>query len=96
MTRFVVAVVFQITHGHVVSDFKDRFVKIAEDSNAGFSQLMKPGRFLVDSFPIRVYTLPEWQQKYSDSRFDLEKYDFFLTGCQVWNSRRQGKRFKVS
>ncbi|KAF9816980.1 hypothetical protein IEO21_03745 [Rhodonia placenta] len=57
--RFVVAVVLQITHGRAVYDCQDPFVKIAEDVSNDFSELIKPGRFLVDSFPILRFT-PGW------------------------------------
>lgn len=51
-SRFVAAVVFQISHGHEVKDFEDRFVRLAEETTHDFSLAAQPGQHLVDSLPL--------------------------------------------
>lgn len=56
---FVAAVVFQISHGHEVKDFEDRFVRLAEETTHDFSLAAQPGQHLVDSLPL-LKRIPDW------------------------------------
>jgi len=52
-------VILKISHGYNVKDDGDPLVEMADRAMCNMSDVMIPGRFLVDVFPILRY-LPEW------------------------------------
>lgn len=46
------AVVLKLAYGWTVHDSKDRFVTLMEDAFVVQSHIVKPGKWLVDVFPI--------------------------------------------
>ena len=50
--RNAAAVIMHIAYGYTVKDFDDYFVTLAEECMRIASLAMKPGAWLVDSFPI--------------------------------------------
>lgn len=47
----------EITYGMDVKSHEDKFLQAAEHAMACGERVMVPGAFLVDTFPIRLFTL---------------------------------------
>ncbi|EED81970.1 predicted protein [Postia placenta Mad-698-R] len=55
-SRFIAAILFQITHGQQIENFDHILVKLAEQVNEDFSHVVRPGSFLVDTIFVSMST----------------------------------------
>lgn len=44
--------IFEISHGHVVKDDSDALLTVAQQVDHDFAEMVVPGAFLVDVFPV--------------------------------------------
>ncbi|KAJ4475728.1 cytochrome P450 [Lentinula aciculospora] len=51
--------IFEISHGHIVKDEKDALLSVAQQVDHDFAEMVVPGAFLVDIFPILRH-IPVW------------------------------------
>ncbi|KAJ3780712.1 cytochrome P450 [Lentinula aff. detonsa] len=51
--------IFEISHGHVVKDENDALLSVAQQVDHDFAEMVVPGAFLVDVFPILRH-IPSW------------------------------------
>ncbi|KXN84793.1 O-methylsterigmatocystin oxidoreductase [Leucoagaricus sp. SymC.cos] len=56
---YVAALVFNASHGHEVRGHDDLLVLLAEQCGADFSEMVRPGAYLVDVLPF-LRSLPDW------------------------------------
>lgn len=63
LTNFSVSVfaamIMRATYGIQIAEKDDKYVKMAEDGIAAFSNLLVPGKYLVEQFPVLRF-LPKW------------------------------------
>ena len=59
--RFVMSVIWKITHGYDLIDIQDPLAQVVESVNEEFSNLASPGSlYLVELFPCRNYHPSMW------------------------------------
>jgi hypothetical protein len=51
------SIVLRIAYGYIVKDGKDYYVDLAEELAKTTGEAVQPGRWLVDSFPIRMWRI---------------------------------------
>ncbi|KAJ3758757.1 cytochrome P450 [Lentinula raphanica] len=51
--------IFEVSHGHVVKDENDPLLSVAQQVDHDFAEMVVPGAFLVDVFPILRH-IPSW------------------------------------
>ena len=44
-----------IAYGHEIASENDEFITLAESNSVYFAKAIRPGAFLVDTFPIREF-----------------------------------------
>ncbi|KIJ41713.1 hypothetical protein M422DRAFT_229524 [Sphaerobolus stellatus SS14] len=52
-------IIMDVVYGYTVTSTNDPYIKIIERAQAAFSESVKPGRFLVETFPFLQY-IPSW------------------------------------
>ncbi|KZT19016.1 cytochrome P450, partial [Neolentinus lepideus HHB14362 ss-1] len=85
------AIILQITYGYEVEDVDDPIVRIVDEATDQFSELLRPGAYLVDTLPILRY-MPDWfpgakfkqtARAYAVTLRDMVDVPFGFTHAQV-------------
>ncbi|KAI0267098.1 cytochrome P450 [Gloeopeniophorella convolvens] len=80
--HLIVAVIILITYGYEVLESGDPFIRLVDIPMRNFSEIVRPGAFLVDAIPILKY-IPAWFPGAGFKRYAAKMYEDNVNMAEV-------------